>query len=391
MAEEKVRGGSRAVRRGAGGAAGKTLKRTGSTARGATSAVSDATGADALEGVGGQADEVVGGAGREVERASSGGAEVRTMGDELREIVRDAALEVLAPVARRATTQAAKYAISRGPQLARDTIGPKLAQSLGPAIEEAGGPGAFAKGALSSVSDARSGMLEKVGIGRDRGESKPRPWQERRLPVEESIDVVVPLETAFDRFTEFEEYATFLSGGETTDERPNERITWKSTDGAESTAVITFHRLSDRLTRVMVTYDHQPQGLIERTTSLFRTSRRGLSADLMRFKAFVEIDEEDGGAPSQESEQRDQRPERTPARARRRRAPEPAPEEEYADEDEGAEDEPEGEYEEEPEATAEEEPEGEYEEEEEEEEPPAPRRPVRRRPAARPRQQARRG
>jgi uncharacterized membrane protein len=113
------------------------------------------------------------------------------------------------------------------------------------------------------------------------------------LPVQESIDVVVPLETAYDWFTEFEEYAEVMSRGETVDERPNERIDWRRTDGVEATAVITFHRLSDRLTRVMVTYDYQPQGLLEKTTSLFRTTPRGLNADLMRFKAFVEMSEEE--------------------------------------------------------------------------------------------------
>jgi hypothetical protein len=158
------------------------------------------------------------------------------------------------------------------------------------AIEEAGGPVPLARGALSSVSGAGTGMLGKVGVP---GESPSRPWRDRPLPVEESIDVVVPLETAYDRFTDFEEYAEVMSRGETADERPNERIAWRRTDGVEATAIITFHRLSDRLTRVMVTYDHQPHGLLEKTTSLFRSLPRGLSADLMRFKAFVELSEQD--------------------------------------------------------------------------------------------------
>jgi hypothetical protein len=220
----------------------------------------------------------------------------------------------------------------RGPQLARDTIAPKLANRLRPPIEEAGGPGAFATGALSSLSDARTGMLEKVRIGR---ESRSRPWRERRLPVEESIEVVVPLETAYDRFPEFEEYAKFMLRGEVVDERPDERMTWKRTDRAQATAVITFHRLSDRLTRVMVTFDHQPEGLVERTTALVGAARRGLRTDLMRFKAFAEMTEEEGELPEEEERK--------------------------------------GEYEEEPE--------GEYRAEEEEGPPPAAARPVRRRPA----------
>jgi uncharacterized membrane protein len=215
--------------------------------------------------------------------------------EELLEIVREAAREVLVPVARRATTQAAMYAIKNGPQYARDTLAPKLDK----AIEEAGGPGALAKGALSSLSSAGTGMLEKAGLGR---EPQSRPWRERPLPVEESIDVVVPLETAYARFADFDEYADVLSHGESVDERPNERIAWRRTDGGESSAVITFHRLSDRLTRVMVTYEHRPQGLLEKTTSLLHTSPRGLSADLMRFKAFVEMSEK-GTETEEEPEQ----------------------------------------------------------------------------------------
>jgi hypothetical protein len=297
MADRSARGVSSAVR-GASGAAGGTLKRAGSAARGATSAVSGVTGTEAVEGVGKQVQEAVGGAGVALERARGGGDQ-RTLREELREIVREAAREVLVPVARRATRQAAMYAVTRGPQLARDTIAPKLTT----AIEEAGGPGAFAKGALSSVTGARTGTLEKDAI---RAESRSRPWRERPLPVEESIDVGVRLETAYDRFTEYEEYAKVMSRGETVDERPNERIAWRRTDRVDATAVITFHRLSDRLTRVMVTYDHPAQGLFEKTTSSFRASPRGLSADLMRFKAFAEMSEEDTeteAAPEQQADE----------------------------------------------------------------------------------------
>jgi uncharacterized membrane protein len=135
-------------------------------------------------------------------------------------------------------------------------------------------------------------MLEKVGIAGE-AEAQPRPWRERPVPVEESIDVGVPLETAYDRFVQFDEYANVMSHGETVDERPNERIAWRSTDRVEDTAVITFHRLSDRLSRVMVTYEHRPHGVVEKTTSMFHSVPRALSADLMRFKAFAELSDAD--------------------------------------------------------------------------------------------------
>jgi hypothetical protein len=307
MAERNARGLAGAVTRGAGGAAGETLKRAGSAARGATRAVSGATGTEAVEAVGKQVQEATETAGTAVERAGDG-REQRTVLEELRAIVRDAALEVLVPVARRATTQAAMYAVTRGPQLARETLAPRL----GAAIEEAGGPRAFARGVLSSVSEARTGMLEKVGVG---GEPQARPRRERPLPVELSIDVVAPLETAYDRFTEFDEYANVMSRGEIVDERADERIEWRRTDRVEDAAVITFHRLSDRLTRVMVTYDHEPHGLFEKTTSLFHITSRALSEDLMRFKALVEMS--DGDTELEPEQQAEQPRVRTSTRTRR--------------------------------------------------------------------------
>ena len=290
---------------GATGVAGETLKKAGSAARGVTGevssaargatgavsgvtgtdAVSDLPGTDAVEAVGEGAQAAAAGAGGALKPDGERGTQ-RTFREELRQIVRDAALEVLIPVARRATTKAATYAVTRSPQVARETIAPKL----NAAIEEAGGPAAFAKRALSSVSNARTGLLRHA-VGAE--ETPARSWRERPVPVEEAIDVGVPLEIAFDLFTEFDEYANVLSHGEIVDERQDERIDWTSADGVEATAVITFHPLSDRLTRVLVTYDYEPHGVVETAGSWLRTVPRRLNADLMRFKAYAEMSAEE--------------------------------------------------------------------------------------------------
>jgi uncharacterized membrane protein len=308
MPERNAKGVAGAVRRGATGVAGETLKRTGAVAREATGAIPDVTGTGVVEGVGHQVHDVTEGAGDAVEQVGGGRAAERSVREELRSIVREAALEVLVPIARRATREAAMFAITRGPELARE----KVARRLDAAIEEAGGPGALAKGALSSVSAARAGMLEKVGVG---GETVARPWRERALPMEESIDVVVPIDRAYELFTEFDEYANVMSRGKAVDEFPNERIEWMRTDRVEDSAVITFHRLSDRLTRVMITYDHQPEGLIDRASSLFGTLPRALNEDLMRFKAFAEMTEQDTEA-EEEPEPEEPRPRKSTSRRR---------------------------------------------------------------------------
>ena len=289
MAERKASGLSGVVS-GATGAVGETLKTAGTAAGEATGAVSDVTGAKAVESVGEGVQQATGTAGAALEQAGRAGPQ-RSLREELREIVREAALEVLVPMARSATRQAAIYAVRRAPELARDTLAPRL----NTAIQEAGGPGPFAKGALSSLSGARAGLLERMRGG----EPPARSWRERPVPVEESIDVGVPLETAYERFIRFDDYANLMSRGEAVEQRPNERIAWKRTDGVEDSAVITFHRMSDRLTRVMVDYDHPTHGVLEMTTSLLRTTPRSVRGDLMRFKALVEM------SPEQDRQQAD--------------------------------------------------------------------------------------
>jgi uncharacterized membrane protein len=374
----------------------------------------------------------------------------QTVRGELASIAREAAIEVLGPVTRKATTAAAKYAVTKGPQLAKDTVAPKLKDTLGPKIQDAGGPGEFAKGALSTVSSAGGGLLSKVGIGTGGADEAKGTGKGRRLPVQESVDVAVPLETAYNQYTQFEDFPKFMHRvekleqrddthlvwheniwgvrreweAEITDQRPNERIAWKSLSGTETTGVVTFHPLSDRLTRIEVNLDFKPQGLLEKTASGFRMSRRALKSDLMRFKAFIEMRDEETGAwrgrieegdvveePEAEEREEPEAEEREEPEAEEREGPEAEegeePEAEEAEEaeaeeapvatepaaEEADEEEPEEEEsqeeEEQPEAE-EREPDAEEEEEEEPEEKPAGRRrKVRRRAPASPSRQRR--
>jgi uncharacterized membrane protein len=297
-----------------------------------------------------------------------------TLMNELRTTVREAALEVLRPLAREVTTSAAKTAATKGPDLVKDKVMPKVA--------EAGGPGALAKGALEKGGEVAGGLTKKFGR---KGKAPSGTGRGRRLPVQEQIDVGVDLETAYDQWTQFEEFPQFMHRvekveqvddetlmwheniwgvrrawqAEITDQQPTERIVWQSTDGPKQIGVVTFHRLSDRLTRIEVTLDFQPEGLFEKFASGTRITRRALRSDLMRFKAYVEMNDEATGAWRGRIEEGDV-------------VDRPGGAEE--EEPEAEEEEPEAEEEEEPEAEAEEEPE---EEEEEEEQPP--RRQVRRR------------
>ena len=269
--------------------------------RGAARSLADAAPTDALEDIQDRGDEAAttsldqarGTAGNTLGQVAPGSGDQLSVRDELAAIARETTIEILGPVVRNATKQAAKFVATRGPELMARSVAPRIRDSVMPAIEEAGGPGALARGAVSNVSDQREKLLSKVGLGKDRGRSAALPGTEGwRVPLEESVDVAVPLERAYDQFSRFEEFAKFISQGETVDERPDERIEWKSRNGAKASGVITFHRLSDRLTRVMVTYDVQPHGVLERAGSALRMSGRALRTDLMRYKAFVEMADE---------------------------------------------------------------------------------------------------
>jgi uncharacterized membrane protein len=240
-----------------------------------------------------------------------------TLMGELRGTIRDAAIEVLRPVARKATTSAAKYAVSKGPDLVKDKVAPKVA--------EAGGAGALAKGVLSkggNVGQLAGGIAEKVG-GKGKGGKKPTGYgRGRRLPVQEYVDVAVDLQTAYDEFTQFEDFPKFMHRvekieqrddstlmwheniwgvrrsweAEIVEQKPCERIVWRGTGQTQTTGVVTFHRLSDNLTRIYVNLDFQPKGMFEKAASGMRLSRRALRSDLMRFKAFVEMRDEATGS-----------------------------------------------------------------------------------------------
>jgi uncharacterized membrane protein len=342
----------------------------------------------------------------------AGGDGQPTLVSELRETIRDAALEVLRPVAREATKSAAKMAATKGPDLVKDKVVPK--------VIEAGGPGALAKGALDKGGGLAGGIGglagnigEKLGGGKKEGKKPTGHGRGRRLPVQEFVDVAVDIDTAYDQFTQFEDFPNFMHRvekieqkddttlmwheniwgvrrsweAEIIDQQPPDRIAWRSKGQVQVVGVVTFHRLSDNLTRVYVNMDFQPKGLFEKTASGFRMSRRALRSDLMRFKAFTEMKNDPTGAwrgRIEDSEVVEEDQERDEAEDE----PRDEEEEEFEEEEEepSAEDEDEEpsaeEEDEEPSAEEEEYEEEEPEEEPEEEEPPKPKkRPRKRAPA----------
>ena len=130
----------------------------------------------------------------------------------------------------------------------------------------------------------------------------------------ESIDVDVPVRVAYDQWTQFEEFPQFMEAVEKveqlddttlrwtakvagvtktweakiTEQTPDQRIAWTSTEGAENAGVVTFHRLDDRKTRVTLQLDVEPEGPVESVGDALGFVERSAKDDLKRFKEFVE-------------------------------------------------------------------------------------------------------
>jgi uncharacterized membrane protein len=139
----------------------------------------------------------------------------------------------------------------------------------------------------------------------------------------ETVDVDVPVTTAYNQWTQFESFPQFLDfvesirqtdaththwkikigGAErefdavTTEQHPDERIAWNSTGGDENQAgVVTFHKLSDSTSRVTVQLDWEPTGVAEKVGAVVGVDNHAIKKDLQNFKQFIETQSSETGA-----------------------------------------------------------------------------------------------
>lgn len=132
--------------------------------------------------------------------------------------------------------------------------------------------------------------------------------------IERSIDLDVPVRTAYNQWTQFEEFPKFMEGvefvgqlddrhlqwraeiggktiewdAEIVDQIPDKRVAWRSTSGARNAGVVTFHRLGDQKCRIMLQLEYEPQGVVETAGDFLGVVRRRAAGDLERFKELLE-------------------------------------------------------------------------------------------------------
>ncbi|MFD6157028.1 SRPBCC family protein [Nocardia sp. NPDC060256] len=129
-----------------------------------------------------------------------------------------------------------------------------------------------------------------------------------------TVDVEVPVRTAYNQWTQFESFPQFMEGVEEvrqlddqhthwrihvgpatrefdatiTEQHPDERVAWKSDSGPQHAGVITFHRLSDNQTRITAQMDVDPEGFVETAADLLGVLQHRIHGDMQRFKQFIE-------------------------------------------------------------------------------------------------------
>ena len=233
-------------------------------------------------------------------------------------------------------------AAAKGPDLVRKVVG---------ATEEKGEDQAenlgakAAEGAKKSLGEA-GGVAGKAAsklMGGGGGGGK----KTRRLPIQRWTDVGAPIDKVYEAWTKFDEFPRFMHRvlnveqkdrdkiswqekiwfskrqweGKVTERKKNDRIVWTTSSGMSHKGVVSFHKLADNLTRVMVTMEFEPNGMVEKMASGLRFVKRAMQSDLARFKAYVEMeqakgieyrpnsddDEDDDGGDSDEATTRSQK------------------------------------------------------------------------------------
>ena len=140
--------------------------------------------------------------------------------------------------------------------------------------------------------------------------------------IEKSIELNVPVRTAYNQWTQFEEFPKFMEGvkevkqldekrlhwkanisgkeeewnAEITEQIPDKRIAWKSREGAVNAGVVTFHSLSNAKSVIMLQLQYDPKGFVEQVGDAIGLVTQRVEGDLDRFKTYIESRGRETGA-----------------------------------------------------------------------------------------------
>lgn len=202
------------------------------------------------------------------------------------------------------TGRLSEYAESGGGEGGKGLIG-----TLTGSDKSGGGGGVMGEVVKGGLKGGLKGIMQKITGGKG-----AKGGFEKVTNIVETIDVGAPRRLVYDQWTQFQDFPTFMKKVETVkqesdedlmwkaqvfwshrnwkahiiEQLPDQRIIWRSegqkgyVDGA-----VTFHELSDDLTRILVVLEYHPQGLFERTGNLWRAQGRRVRLELKHFRRHV--------------------------------------------------------------------------------------------------------
>jgi uncharacterized membrane protein len=138
----------------------------------------------------------------------------------------------------------------------------------------------------------------------------------------ETIEVEAPVRVAYNQWTQFEDFPNFMSGVKSikqlnddhlhwiveiagvtrefdatiTEQTPDQRIAWTTTEGTKNAGVVTFHSIDDNTTRVSLQMDFEPEGFLENAADKLGLVSARLKGDLNNFKKVIEDRQQSPGA-----------------------------------------------------------------------------------------------
>lgn len=140
--------------------------------------------------------------------------------------------------------------------------------------------------------------------------------------IEKTIEVDVPVRTAYDQWTQFEEFPEFMAGvervkqiddknlhwkaevagvkrewtAEIVRQEPDQQVSWRSTDGAKNDGTVSFASIGADHTQVTLRLDFEPEGAVEKAGDMLNLVEAQAGQDLEKFKEFIEHRQAETGA-----------------------------------------------------------------------------------------------
>jgi len=237
------------------------------------------------------------------------------------------------PATSRLADEAKQLLVASGGRIV-DRMGDRVASTTGKLdkiAENGGNLGPLAEGAKriaqgdSPVKAAMGGVMANIkqkvkGLF---GKGKGGGGRTKVMNIQESVDIGVPVSTAYDQWTQFQDFSRFMKGVESVEQTsetesnwrakvfksrrtwkaniieqiPDRRIAWSSEGAKGSTkGVVTFHPLADDLTRVLISLEYYPHGLMEKTGNIWRAPGRRARLDIKNYRRFIMAEGEATGS-----------------------------------------------------------------------------------------------